>query len=103
PEAVSAPSRAITSRFSFANEAAPSNLLFTGYLRRTSTRLTRSCAREAHESLNLSRKSPGVCASSPWKISMETASISTATDAPRPLQRARVGVGPQAAPQEVAD
>jgi hypothetical protein len=32
-EARSVPSRAITSRFSFAKEAAHSNLLFTGYLR----------------------------------------------------------------------
>jgi hypothetical protein len=85
PGAISVPSRAITSRFSFAEEAAHSNLLFTGYLRRTSTRLTRNCARGAHESLNRSRRSPGVCASSLWKISMETASIFTATDARRPI------------------
>ena len=64
----------------FRKEAAHSNRRFTGYLRRTSTRLTRNCARGAHESLNLSRRSPGVCDSSPWKISMETASISTATE-----------------------
>src|SRR5437868_15454696 len=80
-EATSVPSRATTSRLSFAEEANHSNLLFTGYLRRTSTRLTRNCARGARESLNLWRRSPGVCASSRWKISMETASIFTATDA----------------------
>ena len=56
----------------------------SGYLRRTSTRLTTNSARAVHESLNLSRRSRGVCASSLWKISMETASIFTATDALRP-------------------
>ena len=53
---------------------------FTGSLRPISTQRTRNCARAAHESLNLLRRSPGVCASSRWKISMETASIFTATD-----------------------
>ena len=43
-----------------------------------------NCACEAHESSNLSRRSPGVCASSPWKISIETASTCTATDLSRP-------------------
>jgi hypothetical protein len=48
--------------------------------------------------LNLSQRNPGVYASSLWKISMETASIFTATEALRPLhehQLARVLLGAQ--------
>src|SRR5262245_55327965 len=80
PEAILVQSRATPSRYSFAEERGPSNLQFTGYLRRKSMRHTRNFARWAPESLSLSRKSPGACVSSPSKISTEIASIFTATE-----------------------
>src|SRR5690242_8428488 len=73
-------SRAMKPSFSSADENAPLNLQFTGYSRRRSTQLIKNCVGEEHESLNLWRRSRGVCGSSRWKMSMETGSIFTVTE-----------------------